>query len=294
MTKSFCVAGHVFRISIPDGHPLWPRLSNYSPFEVESDECLFDLVLEDDLNEGETESVLVSEDPDEPDMSRLDLRRMKDGGWYVEMQPTLNSPVAGRFACDEDFNHVRLKIESRSLAGAAYAVNNALMLVFAFKTATLGTLEMHSSVVVKDGKGYMFLGRSGTGKSTHSRMWLENIDGTWLLNDDNPIIRISADGKPVVYGSPWSGKTPCYKNDSAPIGALVLIRQCPENRIEQMRLPEAYSVIYSSCSGFKADSKMAEGLYQSISAVVLGVPCFLLDCLPDGDAARLCFSAAAK
>lgn len=293
MTKSFCVAGHIFRLNIPDGHPLWDHLSNYSPFEVESDSCLFDLELVDELDEGESESLMVSEDPDEPDMSRLDLRRTKDG-WYIVMQPALNAPVAGCFACDDDFRHARLKIESSRISGAVYAVNNALMLMYAFSTATLGTLEMHSSVVVKEGKGYMFLGKSGTGKSTHSRMWLENIEDTWLLNDDNPIIRVEADGTAIVYGSPWSGKTPCYKNEKAPVGALVLIRQCPENRIEQLRLPEAYSIIYSSCSGFKADEKMAEGLYQTIASVVTSVPCFLLDCLPDGDAARVCFEAAAQ
>ena len=57
-----------------------------------------------------------------------------------------------------------------------FAIDNAAMLLFAFSTAGKGTLEMHASVTVKDGKGYLFLGHSGTGKSTHSRQWLETYE----------------------------------------------------------------------------------------------------------------------
>ena len=63
------------------------------------------------------------------------------------------------------------------------------------------------------------MGKSGTGKSTHSRLWLENVPGATLLNDDNPIVRLTLVGA-IVYGSPWSGKTPCYKNESAPLAGV--------------------------------------------------------------------------
>lgn len=293
MVKSFNVAGHVFRLIIPDGHPVWGALGNYAPFEVESREALFELEVVNELDPGQTERVLLSDDPDEPDMSMLDLRHSAHG-WYVEMQPTRNSPVSGRFTCNEDFTRGRLKIESRTLSGAAYSVNNALMILYAFKTSTLGTLEMHSSVVVNDGRAYMFLGKSGTGKSTHSRLWMENIEGTWLLNDDNPIVRSFPDGQVRVYGSPWSGKTPCYKLSEAPVGAIVQIRQCPENKIEKMSVSEAYAAIFSSSSGLKVLPGAAEGFFKTISSVVTAVPCFLLDCLPDAEAARLCHSTTAK
>ena len=92
--------------------------------------------------------------------------------------------------------------------------------MYAFRTATLGTLEMHASVIAHEGRGYLFLAKSGTGKSTQSRMWLRCIEGAKLLNDDNPAIRI-ADGRPLVFGTPWSGKTPCWRNLSVPVKALV-------------------------------------------------------------------------
>ena len=131
----------------------------------------------------------------------------------------------------------------------------------------------------------MFLGKSGTGKSTHSSLWLKYLEGSELLNDDNPILRVGEDGVARVYGSPWSGKTPCYKNDSVPVGAIV--RQYPENRIARNSIVEAYAAVYPSCSGFRAVKEMADGMHSTIEKVVLSVPCYTLDCLPDEAAARL-------
>ena len=72
-----------------------------------------------------------------------------------------------------------------------------LMLMYALATAGSDTLLLHAVVVSCEGKGYLFLGPGGTGKSTHARLWLENVEGTKLVNDDFPVVR---DG--MVYGSP--------------------------------------------------------------------------------------------
>ena len=93
---------------------------------------------------------------------------------------------------------------------AKQAVDNAMMITFALATACADTLLFHASVVSCHGKAYMFLGPSGTGKSTHSQLWIKHIEGSRLINDDNPVVRLQDDGRVMVYGSPWSGKTPCY------------------------------------------------------------------------------------
>ncbi len=84
------------------------------------------------------------------------------------------------------------------------------LLIFALSVAAVGKGYpahpcLHDTLPRQE--AVMFLGESGTGKSTHSRMWLENIEGSTLLNDDAPAVRISADGT-TAYGTPWSGKTP--------------------------------------------------------------------------------------
>ena len=119
-------------------------------------------------------------------------------------------------------------------------IGNELMILFAFAAAPHATLLVHAAVVRQAGRGYLFLGRSGTGKSTHARLWLRHIAGSELLNDDNPVL-VLADGTATVYGSPWSGKTPCYRNESAPAGAIIRLEQAPQNLIRSERPVAAFA-----------------------------------------------------
>ena len=138
-----------------------------------------------------------------------------------------------------------------------------------------------------DGKAYMFLGHSGTGKSTHSQQWKAAFERAELLNDDNPAVRVM-DHQVIVYGSPWSGKTPCYKNAQAPVQALVQLAQAPENKIERLRMSQAYPYILASVSGLKIMPEMMDRLFESIAKLLEISPVYRLECLPNPDAARLC------
>lgn len=289
MKKAYEVAGHIFTVELPDRYPLWDLMGQYNPFEIPVPEsgAIFSLEWVPGLPEREKTPV-YTEIPEENGQARIELYRI-EGGWRFEMAPTAKAPTCCWLETDEDYTRATLSItpERRS---ALFAINNSLMILYAFRTASMGTLEMHSSVVIRDGKGYMFLGKSGTGKSTHSRQWLETFPGTELLNDDNPVIR--ADGTGVrVYGTPWSGKTPCYRKLDVPVGAIVRIRQSPENRATRLGLVEAYASVYSSCSGLKAERKIADGLHTTLEQVVTTVPCFVLDCRPDHEAAEVCYEA---
>lgn len=117
------------------------------------------------------------------------------------------------------------------VAGHVFSVTGDEAL-FALSTADKGTVLFHAAVVSHEGRGYMFLGPSGTGKSTHASLWLKYIDGTELVNDDNPVVRITDDGQATVFGSPWSGKTPCYRHVSYPLGGIVMLSQAPYNKID--------------------------------------------------------------
>ena len=289
MKKAYEVAGHIFTVEPPDRYPLWDLMGQYNPFEIPVPEsgAIFSLEWVPGLPEREKTPV-YTEIPEENGQARIELYHI-EGGWRFEMAPTAKAPTCCWLETDEDYTRATLSItpERRS---ALFAINNSLMILYAFRTASMGTLEMHSSVVIRDGKGYMFLGKSGTGKSTHSRQWLEMFPGTELLNDDNPVIR--ADGTGVrVYGTPWSGKTPCYRKLDVPVGAIVRIRQSPENRATRLGLVEAYASVYSSCSGLKAERKIADGLHATLEQVVTTVPCFVLDCRPDHEAAEVCYEA---
>lgn len=283
MTKSYKVAGHVFSFVFPEEHPLWSLIGQYKPFELPQDEpSLFSVELVDELPAISMDKVYGGDE--EPGQPVILLYRGADG-WAFEMAPCPGQPICGRVYADSAFTHARLQVLRPS--EGLFALNNATMLMFAFRTATLDTLEMHASVVVNSGKAFLWLAKSGTGKSTHSQLWLNHVPGSRLLNDDNPVVRVMPDGHTEVFGTPWSGKTPCYKNEHYPAGAFSEIVRSAENRITRKSVLEAYALLYSSSSGFKADTAMSDGLNATYEKILLGTPCFTLECRPDADAARV-------
>ena len=300
MRKDFIVAGHRFSIVMDDASSLWEKIKvNYDAFEAkhaaeDTGAPIFTLHVNPsrDWNPADTsgmEPLYVGNNS--PEETQTDFYRNADG-FYLEFAVNGWSPKVANLLVSSDFKAGSLAFSDLNLF--RFAIDNAAMLMFAFRTTGLRTLEMHSSVTVNSGKAYMFLAESGTGKSTHSRMWLENIPGSELLNDDNPIVRIADDGSVTVFGSPWSGKTPCYRNASAPLGAMVQIRRSPVNAAAPLSVLEAYALIMSSCSGFRGIASMADGLHETISAIALSQPCFVLDCRPDAEAALVCHEAVCK
>lgn len=193
--------------------------------------------------------------------------------------------TAGWLVCTPGYRSATLHL-SGFLSKAA--LDNSLMIQFAMASACLGTVLFHAAAVSLEGRGYMFLGKSGTGKSTHARLWLQNIPGTELMNDDNPAVRIKTDGTAVVYGTPWSGKTPCYRNICAPIGGIVLLSQAPYNKIVRLNGIGAYAAVVPSISGKRWDSRIADGLHETENMLASSIPVWHLDCLPDADAALIC------
>ena len=285
--QSYKVADHVFSIRMDKDDALWSDLDNYSPFLYNGGgESVFTLELVQNLH-IEGEKALYISNPESLER-RVDLYQI-DGGYLFEMAPLGNVPVCGWLKTSFDFSSAFLKVKKAK----NFCVNNALMLLYAFRTAGMSTLEMHASVTVKDGKGFLFLGQSGTGKSTHSSLWLKNIPGTHLLNDDNPVVRF-LDGEARVYGSPWSGKTPCYRNEDYPIGAFVRINRAPYNAIHRQNVTESFASISSSSSGLRAIRSIGDGLFTTISSLIQSIPCYVLDCLPDDDAAFVCSNEVLK
>ena len=279
------VAGHVMELRLPQGDPLGAQLAQYEPFLVDraDEEPVFSLeVLTEQTEMGEmVQEIHQDDDGSEILAGRVDDRPCFDflhwGRWQA------------RLMTGDDYREATLYAEGNRLFG----LNNAMMVMFALSTSDKQTMLMPSSVVSFRGTGYMFLGKSGTGKSTHSQLWLNNISGTELVNDDNPAVRIGNDGVARVYGTPWSGKTPCYRNVSYPVGAIVQLSQAPLNEIRRLKGIQAYVALKPSVSGKRWDRRLADGLHETENWVAGHVPMFHLRCLPDRDAAMTCMEAVA-
>ena len=282
MRKHYTVAGHGFIVDAEE--TLFPEMKQYEPFMDEEDgNTLFTLrvqksvapILYRELHRQEDEgtSIICGETP--------------EGKTVLEFQ--VSDEVMGRLVCSQDFMVGDVYYMGQRL----YVVNNSLMMMYTFASSEKLTTLFHSSVVSHQGKAYMFLGKSGTGKSTHSQLWLKHIEGTELVNDDNPVVRL-IDGEARVYGSPWSGKTPCYRNVDYPIGGIVKLKQAPHNEIRRMKPVEAYVALAMSISGMRWKKQMGDGLHQTENQLTATVPIWHLSCLPDQEAAELCCKTIAN
>lgn len=169
-------------------------------------------------------------------------------------------------------------------------VRFGIWIMFGIIIAPLGAIAIHSSVIVKEHQGVLCLGESGTGKSTHTRLWRENIEEARLLNDDSPIIRV-IDGKTIVYGSPWSGKTACYVNKCVPVRGLLRLSQAPHNKIYRLPALMAIGAILPSCPpAFAYDSTLQDHICNTVSDILVSTPAYHLECLPNAAAAELSYT----
>lgn len=169
------------------------------------------------------------------------------------------------------------------------AVRFGLWFMTALATVGHDVTPVHSSAIVCNGRAVLFLGESGTGKSTHTRLWRENIDGAVLLNDDSPFIGF-VDGRATAFGAPWSGKTPCYKQEQYPIAAIVRLSQAPHNAIRPLRSVHAIGALLPSLTpAFGYDDELQDRMLVTLSKIISQVPVYHLECLPDAAAARLSY-----
>ena len=274
ITKHYKVAGHTFAVS--GQAELFEQMDNLEPFACEGGEPLFSLTIECGVVPEYTEVY--------PSKKKVGIipGRTASGIDVFDYKSRTKSEAC--LICSKDYSEGRIIMTGDT---STKKLDRLLMIMYALATAGNDTLLLHAVVVSCEGKGFIFLGSGGTGKSTHARLWLEHVEGAELVNDDYPVVRGG-----VVYGSPWLCKTPCYRNVSYPIGGIVRLSQAPYNKIHRISGIEAYLNLYCSDLGRIGDSSIAknidECLHQTKDKLAQTIPMWHLECLPDEAAARLC------
>ena len=276
MNRKYQIAGHLFEVSGEKLCDAVARIEGFRPFEVTEGEPVFC------FQEGKVTDV--------PEMEKVEYTLEYEG-------------VKGTFGRTAEGFRLNLQPEAegafdiwfREGETVVYLGGNWSMLLYRFAlwvayglmTLRRDTLAIHSSCIVYQDKAVLFLGESGTGKSTHTRLWREHIEGAVLLNDDSPMIRVEK-GKVWAYGSAWSGKTPCYKQERYELVACVRLSQAPYNRIQKLSVLQAYGAIHPSCAPeFAYDDALYDEVSRIIGQILSVVPCYHLACLPDREAALL-------
>ena len=151
-------------------------------------------------------------------------------------------------------------------------------------------LLLHGSAVAVDGGGYLFMARSGTGKSTHTRLWREAFGSrAVMINDDKPFVALSADGV-TIFGSPWSGKHGLDSNIAVPLAGICILERGGEDRIRPLAPADALPMLRKQAHCPLAEEKQ-EKLNSLVEFLGAKVPLWHLECTKNPSAAQVAYEA---
>ncbi len=151
----------------------------------------------------------------------------------------------------------------------------------------------HGSAVAVDGRAYVFTAASGTGKSTHARLWRELLgDRAVMVNDDKPFIRVSEEGA-AVYGSPWDGKHKLSRNIAVPLRAVCILGRAERNTIRRAAWEEAFPVLLQQTYRPADPAALARTL-ALLDRLSGQIQVYRLGCNMDLSAAKLSYQTMAE
>lgn len=151
---------------------------------------------------------------------------------------------------------------------------------------------LHSSAVILNGKAYLFSAPSGTGKSTHTSIWLREFPGAEILNDDKPAIRILEDGI-YVYGTPWSGKTDQNLNRKVPLQGIAFLERGEANSIKPLDSMKTLENLLNQTVR-PGEKESAAKLFSLLDQIIRRVPIYQLTCNMEAEAAHVSYEAMSK
>ncbi len=152
---------------------------------------------------------------------------------------------------------------------------------------------LHSSAVVVDGRAYLFSAPSGTGKSTHTSLWLKAFgERAYILNDDKPALRF-VEGEVIAYGTPWSGKSDLNVNTGVPVQGICVLERSDENFIEPLDEGTAvYSILNQTIR--PSQPKGMELLLSHLDRLITSVPVWRMGCNISEEAAVMSYETMSK
>lgn len=151
---------------------------------------------------------------------------------------------------------------------------------------------LHSSCVVKDNQAYLFSAPSGTGKSTHTNLWLEEFKDAYILNDDKPAI-IYKDNTLYAAGTPFSGKHDISKNLLVPIKGICFIERSLNNWIKEISSKQAIFEILNQTERIPYENDMTL-ILSHIENIVKNTKIYKMGCNISIDAVYTSFNEMSK
>ena len=292
----YLVADNLIRISFDESIDLLNSLPSFKDFKVETN-----------LNNEAVVNIELTLKPADINLSEAKLLSDVSIVWgdrfkfeeitnfYVTSVENLNSRESDvwRMISNKEFKESKIHVKRAELYDSNI-LSWMIMVAFGQRVLSNNTALIHSSVVENGEYAVSFLGKSGTGKSTHSRLWISTNEGFNLLNDDNPAVRI--EGNDVfIYGTPWSGKTACYINKKRKLMSIIRLTQAKENKMDwKNKGVESLLALLPSFTAIRWNQTIFSSMLSVLENIIQRVSVGQLYCLPNPEAAELCYNEIIK
>lgn len=149
-------------------------------------------------------------------------------------------------------------------------------------------LLMHGAVVAVDGLAYLFTAKSGTGKTTHTRLWMQQFgERAVMVNGDKPLLHVTKTGV-TVYGTPWDGKEHLSTNIACPLRAVCILTRSETNHIGRISKKEALPMICQQVYR-PADPAAPAKMLPLVDRLGNSVPLYRLGCNMEPEAAQVAY-----
>ncbi|MBO4873375.1 MAG: hypothetical protein J5496_08195 [Lachnospiraceae bacterium] len=170
----------------------------------------------------------------------------------------------------------------------AYLEELAVYRKIAEKMPEYDTVLIHGSAVAVDDEAYLFTAPSGTGKSTHTRLWRELFgERAVIVNDDKPLLRIGKD-QTVIYGTPYDGKHHLSTNIAVPLKAICFLKRGRENHIRELSEREVFQRLFAQVYR-PEDSSALQKTLELLTRLIKLVSFYELTCNMDPEAALVAY-----
>ncbi len=278
MTKKYLIANLYMEITFDSDEVLEKRLSEY---ETESESC------DIRINVSRTSDDIEVKDNNLIKLSEITYLYKTESADIIYYHDPKLSKVFAVLEFSKDYTDVEIKLYT--LKKNHNIEDNMLLFnimgnVMSYVSQMHKGFVFHSSSVCYDGCGVAFSAQSGTGKSTHTALWLKEYPGSFILNDDTPVIRQGKDGEFYIFGTPWAGTTGINQNFAVPLKAIVFLERDKDNSISLLKTSEAIKPFFEAIRTPITDDMFSNCL-ETLNELFKKVRVCLLKCNMDSSAA---------
>ncbi len=286
-SMTYEIAGISVLIEIPVSAPMGRALSSFNAFKVTDfvrrwPDVSFS-ISNDRPGQCHSEAFVLGCEP-----TRWGLFELRESGdFYSILATERNGRQKWIMQSSKDFKNNVIFTDQDNDPDSLIATS-LIMLGFGQAALKYSVIMFHASALEGFGSGFAFLGKSGTGKSTHTALWEDHLSGFSRLNDDSPAIGIDSDGQAWIYGTPWSGKTVCYRNVKVPLKALVRLSQNDTNYYLPKDDKEAFITVLPSVTALRWNNNLYSSMISTLRNILDSIAVGHLYCLPNEEAVRVC------